>query len=140
MMLQWINKFLKHKSGPQRLGAHGEDLAAQYLMKQGYRILDRNLKLVDDEADLVAIDPDGRTVVIVEVKTRHDDLIAPEWSVHQSKQAHMARLASRLQRRALYRDRPFRFDAIAVIVPKEQDKPVPDPVIRHHVAAFESPW
>jgi putative endonuclease len=139
-MLRWIRNLLKRQRGTDNLGAHGEDLAARFLMKQGYRILDRNLKLVDDEADLVAIDPDGRTVVIVEVKTRRNDTIAPEWSIHHSKQAHMARLASRLQRRSLYRDRPFRFDAIAVIVSNEHTEPAAEPVIRHHVAAFTSPW
>lgn len=121
----------------ESLGARGERLAAGFLKKNGYRIVEMNLKLGDDEADVIAVDPDGRTVVIVEVKTRADDGQAPEWSIHQNKQYHLARLASRLAKRKEYRDRPFRFDAIAVMVDANSES---EPVIRHHCGAFASPW
>ena len=52
------------------LGERGERLAARWLARRGYRILHRNLKIGRDEADLVAVDPGGRTPVSGEVKTR----------------------------------------------------------------------
>ena len=118
-----------------KLGKRGEQLAARWLKKQGYRILQRNLPVGDDEADLVALDPDQRTIVIVEVKTRAADTPIPEASVTRTKQFRLSRLASQLQKRREYRHRPFRFDAIAIVWPSGGE-----PIIRHHPGAFESPW
>ena len=108
---------------------------SRWLRKRGYRILERNMPLADDEADLVALDPDGRTIVIVEVKTRSNGMTLPEASITRTKQFRLSRLASRLQQSPKYRDRPFRFDAVAIVWPEGQD-----PVVRHHPGAFESPW
>ena len=116
------------------LGSRGERLAARWLRKRGYRILERNYKLGDDEADLIAEDPDGRTVVLVEVKTRTASVPAPETGIDRSKQYRMARLASRLIRQKDMADRPVRFDAIAIVWP-EGGKPE----VRHYEGAFESP-
>ncbi len=49
------------------LGNSGEDVAAKFLLKKGYQILERNLRFSNGEIDLVALD--GETYVIVEVKT-----------------------------------------------------------------------
>jgi putative endonuclease len=54
---------------PRRaLGALGERLAAGHLERLGYAILARNVRTRHGEIDLIAFD--GRTLVIVEVKTR----------------------------------------------------------------------
>lgn len=52
----------------QILGRLGEDLAADYLEKNGYRIIGRNLYFSKNELDIVAEDDDF--IVFVEVKTR----------------------------------------------------------------------
>jgi putative endonuclease len=117
------------------LGSRGEQLAQRMLVASGYRILERNLFVNDDEADLVALDPDGHTIVIVEVKTRSDDTLPPELGFSRAKQQRLTRLASRLQRRPAYRDRPIRFDAVAIVLPKSGE-----PLIRHHPGAFEAAW
>jgi putative endonuclease len=49
-------------------GRRGEERAAAFLETHGYRILARNYRTPDGEADLIALD--GRTLVIVEVKRR----------------------------------------------------------------------
>lgn len=50
------------------LGRQGEQLAAEYLEKAGFRILDRNYRCADGEIDIVAADQ--RMLVACEVKTR----------------------------------------------------------------------
>ncbi len=55
------------------LGKHGEDLAVDFLKKQGYKILERNFQKGYGEIDIITLDPStgsGDTLVFVEVKTR----------------------------------------------------------------------
>ena len=52
----------------QRLGRSGERLAADFLEKQGYSIVDRNVRRREGEIDIVAVD--GDTLVLAEVKVR----------------------------------------------------------------------
>ncbi|MEZ6235816.1 MAG: YraN family protein [Phycisphaerales bacterium] len=128
---------------PPTLGQRGERAAARHLKRAGYRILARNLHLANAEADLVALTPDRRTVVVVEVKTRllgtpHP---APEASITARKQAALVRLAHAIAARTKRRQPPgspalgIRIDVVGV------DWPAPDaargsaPVIRHHIGA-----
>ena len=53
---------------PKSFGERGEDAAARYLKRQGFRILERGHDSPLGEIDIIAVD--GRTVVFVEVKTR----------------------------------------------------------------------
>ncbi|MDO9262149.1 MAG: YraN family protein [Flavobacteriaceae bacterium] len=50
------------------LGQFGEDLAADYLLRNGYKILERNWRFRKAEVDLIA--QKENIVAIVEVKTR----------------------------------------------------------------------
>jgi putative endonuclease len=50
------------------LGRRGEELAAEYLEHEGFRILERNYRCSQGEIDIVAAD--HRTLVACEVKTR----------------------------------------------------------------------
>lgn len=50
------------------LGRLGEDVAADYLVKRGYKIICRNWRHRHKEVDVVAMD--GDVLVFVEVKTR----------------------------------------------------------------------
>lgn len=50
------------------LGRQGEELAASYLERAGFRILERNYRCSQGEIDIVAAD--HRTLVACEVKTR----------------------------------------------------------------------
>ncbi len=52
----------------QVLGKLGEDLAADYLEKNGYSIISRNHRVAKNELDIVA--EDKEYIVFVEVKTR----------------------------------------------------------------------
>lgn len=50
------------------LGKKGEDEAAAYLLKKGYKILERNYRFRKAEIDIIA--QKGEVLVAVEVKTR----------------------------------------------------------------------
>ena len=52
----------------QILGRLGEDIAADHLEKNGYRIIRKNVRMGKNELDIVAEDDD--CIVFVEVKTR----------------------------------------------------------------------
>jgi putative endonuclease len=58
---------------PAELGALGERLAAEHLEGLGLRVLARNWRCERGELDLIAADPQARTVVFAEVKTRTTD-------------------------------------------------------------------
>jgi putative endonuclease len=49
-------------------GRQGEDAAAAFLLRAGYRILARNVRLPGGEIDIIALD--GATLVFLEVKRR----------------------------------------------------------------------
>lgn len=52
----------------QETGKRGEDFAAEYLRRKGYRIIGRNKRWKWGELDIIAVAPD-KTLVFVEVKT-----------------------------------------------------------------------
>ncbi len=118
------------------LGARGEAVAAKHLRGRGYRLLARNLRSRAGELDLVAEAPDGRTVVIVEVKAGRVGNPMPEVHVNAAKRKKLVALAHALVRRMELRDRPIRFDVIAVEFGEEGA----EPIVRHHAGAFHGGW
>ena len=107
-------KFFKPKSSNQSTGKFGEQIAQDYLKKQGYHILAQNLKSPFGEIDLVA--KHQKTLVFIEVKTRRNtDFGFPEESVTEHKQIRLGRLASwYLKYESQWQDFPVRFDVIAI--------------------------
>jgi putative transposase len=101
-------------SDPRRqLGDHGEDLAATALKKQGYKILERNYVTPLGEIDLVA--RQGKTVVVVEVKTRKSTRFgSPQEGVSVTKQGRLRRLAEYYLKAKRLTGSPVRFDLVAV--------------------------
>lgn len=65
-------------------GALGERIAAEYLIRKGYRILETGYRPRYGEIDIIA--RDGKTTVFVEVKTRTNARYGtPEDAVHAGK-------------------------------------------------------
>ncbi|HUB04648.1 MAG TPA: YraN family protein [Solirubrobacteraceae bacterium] len=99
-----------------QLGALGEKLAAEHLVRRGFEIVDRNYRTRWGELDIVAFD--GRTLAFCEVKTRRatPNGASPLESVRALKRSKVRKMAGRwLIERA---DRPYadtlRFDAIGI--------------------------
>jgi len=61
-------KQFPHPNSRQRLGKYGEDLAAEYLTKHGYLIIEHNFKARYGELDLIALK--NKQLIFIEVKTR----------------------------------------------------------------------
>lgn len=116
---------------PRTFGQRGEDLAARFLKRNGYRILGRNATLGRYEIDIIA--EKGDTVAFVEVKTRRSaEAVAPEENVGYEKRRHIRRAAHQYIDE---RDDPnlyYRFDIIAVLIPEQGN-----PEIRHIPDAFD---
>lgn len=118
------------------LGARGEEAAERMLRRAGYAILKRNLRSRAGEIDLIARDPDGRTIVFIEVKTRAGAGargLTPETRVGAEKRARLLMLARTTARRAGWERLPLRIDVIGVDLPEGERGG--EPVIRHHRAA-----
>jgi putative endonuclease len=101
------------------LGAQGEDLAARFLQREGYTILDRNLRLGRGEIDILA--RDGDTIAFVEVKTLRnaDDTFRPEARVDAAKQRHLITAAKRYMATHPDPHAYYRFDVVSVVLPEE---------------------
>lgn len=112
------------------LGRWGEELAAQYLWRKGYRILDRDWKYGHRDLDIVALSPDG-VLAIVEVKTRRNDkFFEPEEAVTYGK-ARSLTMAANAYIKVHCIDAAARFDIIAVT-----GTPETEPRINHIEDAF----
>ena len=93
-------------------GAEGEQLAAKFLIKKGYKIIGRNLKIGGVEIDILA--KYGKTVILVEVKTRHSEFFgAPELAVTDFKLKRLSRAAAFYARHQP--NLPIRLDIIAIL-------------------------
>lgn len=79
----------------QEIGKFGEDMATQYLLRQGYYIHERNFKCKLGEIDIIAIDKiDKNELVFIEVKTRKQNLFGePVESVNYNKTRHLYKVA-----------------------------------------------
>ena len=99
-----------------RLGALGERLAAEHLLRRGFRILERNYRTRWGELDIVAYD--GHTLAFCEVKTRRvmTGSESPFDSIRAHKRSQVRRMASRwlLDRPERPHADALRFDAIGV--------------------------
>jgi putative endonuclease len=107
------NKPKPIKGARQGLGRTGERLAAEALISQGYRILERNFRCRYGEIDLVA--EDGQDLVFVEVKTRRGSAHGfPEEAITARKQQKIIEVANHyLDLHACF-ERSWRVDVVAV--------------------------
>jgi len=95
------------------LGQKGEDMAAEYLKKAGFKILFRNWKWGKHEIDIIAEKKDF--IIFVEVKTRTDDFqMHPVTAITKEKQKSIIWAAEGYIKK-LNIDKESRFDVITII-------------------------
>ena len=94
-------------------GKAGEELAAQYLERNGLKILEHNFRFERGEIDLIA--EEGEELVFVEVKARRSNAFgAPEEAVTEKKQEQVHAIAEGYLFIHDIDDRPCRFDIVAI--------------------------
>lgn len=107
-------------------GKWGEQVAAEWLCKKGYLILNRNWRagtnLVD--LDIVCQTPDGQYTVFVEVKTRSNtNTTEPEDAVNIKKIRNLGRVAdSYVKQYDVAND--IRFDIITIVGQRNSHSPI----------------
>ncbi|MFV0437667.1 MAG: YraN family protein [Desulfopila sp.] len=101
------------------VGKAGEDLAADHLSRNGYRLLKRNYRCRAGEIDIIAMQ--GSTLVFVEVKTRKSVAFgSPAAAVTPRKQRQISRVAEDYLARENRFEMPARFDVVAIVAPPGQ--------------------
>jgi putative endonuclease len=104
------------------LGQKGEKMAADYLRRNGFRVLYWNFRSKrGGEIDLICRDRRAETLVFVEVKTRTSDAFGPPHAgVTQEQEDRIIRGAKEWLRMLNDPRVPYRFDVVEVLI-----KPAP---------------
>jgi putative endonuclease len=99
----------------KRTGQQGEEIAADFLIKRGHRLVARNWRCQTGELDIVTLH--GNTLVFVEVRTRRGSRFgAPEESITPAKQARLINLAHAFLQASAPPHQAWRIDVVAVVL------------------------
>lgn len=110
------------------LGQHGENLAAEYLRKNGYQIMERNYRTRCGEVDIICLN--GGELIFVEVKTRRSTRFgSPEEAITCRKKEHIKKAALSYLGQEGKSCHSIRFDVITILMG-------PSPVVNHIQGAF----
>ena len=105
---------------PQKFGANSEILAAWYLKKNGYKIIEQNYRNHLGEIDIIA--SDKKTIVFVEVKSKKSVRYGnPKWAVTPKKQRKISMVALYYLKTTNQSGAKARFDVVAIT--SNQDEP-----------------
>lgn len=120
----------------RRLGADGEEKAAEYLLKQNYKILTTNFRVGRlGEIDIIA--RVGEYICFIEVKTRRSLAYGtPGEAVTALKQKKIKQLASIYLSKTFNVNSKIRFDVIEVILLKQKNSIDEIMSINHIINAF----
>lgn len=96
----------------QEIGRRGETLAADFLSRQGFVIIARNVRIRSDEIDILA--KKGDTLHLIEVKTslRQSDTFPADIRLNWHKQRALMRCAQQISAR--YPNHNIQVDAVTV--------------------------
>lgn len=120
-------------TGNKGTGILGEELATNFMIARGYRILERNFRCKGGEVDIIARDPGDRSLVFVEVKARRTlSYGVPQLAVTPFKQRQISKAALTWIAKNRQHDQNARFDVIAILLDAGGQHQ-----IEHIVNAFE---
>ena len=95
------------------LGKWGEEIAAAFVEKKGYEIIQRDWKSGHHDLDIIAKDED--TLVIIEVKTRRNRLFGnPEEAIDYKKRLSLLSAINHFVK-SHHINAPVRFDIISIV-------------------------
>ena len=95
------------------LGKLGEEKAIEFLIKNGYKIIEKNYKTKIGEIDLIA--KKKKEIVFIEVKTRSSDKFGlPEEAVNERKLKKIEKVAL-LYLNSKKIDLPYRFEVLSIM-------------------------
>ena len=105
----------------QAIGRNGEEIAALYLTRNGYQILDHNWNLHHGcELDIVAY-KNGK-LHFIEVKTRSSDRYGPpQAAINDKKMFHLMHAIREYRYRRKFNDYDYQIDSIAIIYRADND-------------------
>ena len=102
----------------QLLGLRGERIAEEWLVRKGWRVVERRFRSGHRDIDLIVerAGAEGRLIAFVEVKTRVSaGYGGPLGAVHWRKQREMARAARDWMSRESGPCGSFRFDVVGIV-------------------------
>lgn len=109
------------EDGRKEIGKRGEDAAAHFIRKRGYRIVERNFTCTLGEMDIIALD--GKTLCFIEVKTLSGKAYGPpEIAVTARKQRQLSKVALTYLSQNNLHDTKARFDVVAVTLSPDHEK------------------
>ncbi|MDP2681702.1 MAG: YraN family protein [Deltaproteobacteria bacterium] len=101
------------------VGKKGESLAAEFLRKNGYRIVENNFRNRYGEIDIIAIE--GKTLVFIEVKTKTNNKFGPpKMAVDLRKQRQLSKTALAYLTQKRLNDCPARFDVVGISIMEDK--------------------
>ena len=103
--------------GNKGTGELGEEVATNFLVTRGYRIVERNFHCKGGEVDIIARDPGDKSLVFVEVKARTGlSYGVPQLAVTPFKQRQISKAALTWLSKNRLHDHNARFDVIAILL------------------------
>jgi putative endonuclease len=116
----------------KELGEKGERLAADFLIENGFEIIERNYRYGRGEIDIIAKNPSDGFTAFIEVKTRQNlDYGEPEYAITKNKQKQIRKVAELYLYDKEIEELDCRFDVIAVLLEDSNN-----PSIKHYSNAF----
>lgn len=104
------------------VGRLGEKVAVRYLRRKGLTIKETNYRCPVGEVDIVA--EEGEWLVFVEVKARRSVKFGlPQYSVTRYKLERLRRVAQYYLASHRIKERPVRFDCVAILLDSRSLKP-----------------
>lgn len=104
----------------KEIGNRGEQIATNYLIRNGYQIIENNFWCKQGEIDIIAQDFTSKELVFVEVKTRTQKKYgSPIDAIDQHKLHHMYQAAHYYLYKENKEDYHMRFDAIEIYLEDE---------------------
>ena len=121
------------QTNKKTIGQEGEDIAAEYLVNNGFEMITRNYRYGHGEIDIIVKDKSNNHLVFVEVKTRKNlEYGEPEYAITKSKIKQLKKIADAYVYEKDFKEIECRFDVIAIIWNRETK-----PKITHFKNAFD---